>query len=266
VDELSRPFLPRPLALKDSYGLLTLAMHDLNLLLSHAFYPGGSGHPSRSDALRRGSPLALAGWLLLAGAGQLPADQVELQNGDRYVGHVLSLNTNAVVLRSEVLGTLRLPRSKVAVITFGPVPPTNSAAPPIGTNAGLPKPAAVLTNAASGVSPALKGMSVHTNLIQQVQKQFLSDAGPEANAKFNELLGGLLTGKLSVDDIRAQAKTAADQLRVLQRESGEDGGLASGVYLSILDHFLKETAPPGSATKAPPSATQPKAEADQEEN
>jgi hypothetical protein len=221
---------------------------------------------SKSDALRRRSPLAVAGLLLLAGTGQLPADQVELQNGDRYVGHVLSLSTNAVVLRSEVLGTLRLPRSKVAVITFGPVQATNALALPRGTNAALPKVAAARTNGASGVSPVLKGMSVPTNLIQRVREQFLSDAGPETNAKFNELLGGLLNGKLSVGDIRAQAKTAADQLRALQRESGEASGLASEVYLSILDHFLKETAPPGSANKDPTSATKPKVEADPEEN
>jgi hypothetical protein len=205
--------------------------------------------------------------LLLAGASQLPADQVELQNGDRYVGNVLSLGTNAVVLKSEVLGTLRLPRSRVAVITFGPVQATNSPVLSISrTNAALPRLAAALTNAASGGSSALKRMSVPTNLIQQVRDQLLSDAGPEANAKFNELLGGLLTGKLSVDDIRAQAKTVADQLRALQRESGEDGGVAAGVYLSILDHFLKETAPPRSTTSAPTSVPKAKAEPDQAEN
>ena len=90
-----------------------------------------------------------------------------------------------------------------------------------------------------------------TNLIQQVQKQFLSGAGPEANNKFNELLGGLMSGKLSVEDIRAEAKSAADQLRALQKESGEDTGFATSAYLAILDHFLQETAPSGSATNAP---------------
>ncbi len=214
---------------------------------------------------RGGRPLARA--LALIGSALLliwaplwvRGDQVEMQNGDRYVGHVLALNTNALVLHSEVLGTVRLPRSKVAVITFGPVQATNSPALPLATNAGMSKPAAAVTNAASGGPLVLKGMSVHTNLIQQVQQQFLSDAGPEANAKFNELLGGLLSGKLSVDDIRAQAKTAADQLRALQRESGEDGGFGTSVYLSILDHFLKETAPSGSATNGP--GTSPKSTA-----
>jgi len=49
-------------------------------------------------------------------------------------------------------------------------------------------------------------------------------------------------------------KTAVDQLRALQRESGEDAGFAASTYLAILDHFLKETAPSGSATNAPASS------------
>ena len=58
---------------------------------------------------------------------RLRADQVELQNGDRYVGKVLSLTTNQLVLQSDVLGTIKLPREKVAVVTLGNVTPTNVA-------------------------------------------------------------------------------------------------------------------------------------------
>ena len=239
----------------DAYGQLTLAFHDLNLLLGDAFYPGSTRHGSKSGVLGAGSALICAALVLFAAAGRLSADQVELQNGDRYVGHVLSLNSNAVVMQSEVLGTLRLPRSKVAVITLGPGSTTNSLGLPLAATAQTPPLSAAPTNAASNPSPALSGLSTSTNLIQQVQKQFLSGAGPEANAKFNELLGGLMSGKLSVDDIRAEAKSAVDQLRTLQRESGEDAGFASSAYLSILDHFLKETAPLGSATNVPASPT-----------
>ena len=60
-----------------------------------------------------------------------------------------------------------------------------------------------------------------------------------------------MSGKLSADDIRAEAKSAADQLRGLKREGGEEAGFAADAYLSILDHFLKETAPSGSTTNAP---------------
>jgi Fe-S-cluster containining protein len=243
----------------DTCGQLTLAVHDLNLLLGDAFYPGSRRHGSKSGSVGAGSALLCAALVLFAAAGRLAADQVELQNGDRYAGHVLSLNSNAVVLQSEVLGTLRLPRSKVAVITLGPGSTTNSLALPLAANGQTSSRSATPANAASNLSPALPGLNSSTNLIQQVQKQFLSGAGPEANTKFNELLGGLMSGKLSVDDIRAEAKSAADQLRTLQRESGEDAGFAANAYLSILDRFLKETAPAGSASNPPasPPATKP---------
>lgn len=237
-----------------------------NLLLGDTFHLGSMPHGSRRGAVRSGSALVCAGLSLLGGAGRLSADQVELRTGDRYVGQVLSADTNSVVLQSEVLGTVRLPRRKVAVITLGRVAMTNSPARLIGTNAEPPTLSAEPTNAALKSPLALKGMRVNTNVVKQVQKQFLDGAGDEANAKFNELLGGLLSGKLSVDDIRAQAKAAADQLRALQRESGDDGVDASGVYLSILDQFLKEPAPAVTATKALKSPSKPKAQVDQNDN
>jgi hypothetical protein len=244
----------------DTYAQLTLAVHDLNLLLSDAFYPGTTHHRPKSSALGVASALLCAAFALFAAAGPLLADQVELQNGDRYVGHVLSLNANTVVLQSDVLGTLRLPRSKVAAITLDPQPVTNSPAPLSPTNHPVRPAVASPPRSGADLAPALRQLGVSTNLIQQVQKQFLSGAGPEANNKFNELLGGLLSGKLSVDDIRAEAKSAADQLRTLQRESGEDAGFAASAYLAILDRFLKESAPATPTTNAP--APSPKAEAE----
>jgi hypothetical protein len=195
--------------------------------------------------------IACASLVLSAASLQVQGDQIELQNGDRYVGQVLSLDTKTVVLQSAVLGTVRVPRNKVAVITLGTAPATNSPALPLPANAQLSTPAVPAATAGTNSSPELRGLGTNTNLIQQVQNQFLSGAGTEANAKFNELLGGLMNGKLNVDDIRAQAKTAADQLRALQKDSGEDTGFATSAYLAILDHFLKETAPSGSGTNAP---------------
>ena len=52
-------------------------------------------------------------------------------------------------------------------------------------------------------------------------------------------------------DIRAAAKSAAEQLRALMRESGEEAGICGRAYLAILEHFLKETAPAGSPANAP---------------
>ncbi|HOX58611.1 MAG TPA: YkgJ family cysteine cluster protein [Candidatus Paceibacterota bacterium] len=234
----------------DTYSQLTLAVHDLNLLLADAFYPGNTQPRSNSAVVGTASALLCAALILFAAKGHAAADQVELKNGDRYVGQVLSLNTNSIVLQSEVLGTLRLPRNKVAGITLGPNAASNSPAPPLPSSARRSAPGPANANATSHSTPLLQGLSMSTNLIRQVQQQFLSGAGPEANDKFNELLGGLISGELTVDDVRAQAKTAADQLRALQREGGDEAGLATDAYLGILDHFLKETAPSGPVTNA----------------
>jgi Fe-S-cluster containining protein len=233
------------------YGQLTLAVHDLNLLLSDAFYPGSSRHEAKTAPVRAAAALFCAAVVLLVAPGRLQADQIEMQNGDRYLGHVLSVNTNLVVLQSDMLGTLRLPRAKVAAITLDSGSATNSSRLP--ANGQLVAPSLTPTNAPPNLPPAFRQLGANTNLIQQVQKQFLSGAGPEANDKFNELLGGLMSGKLSVDDIRAQAQSAADQLRALKRQGGEEAGFATDAYLAILDHFLKETAPSSSSTNALPS-------------
>jgi hypothetical protein len=247
-----------------TYAELTLAVHDLNLLLGEAFYPGSARHEAKPGGMGTRAAMIGAGVAFFLAAGSLMADQVEMQNGDRYVGHVLSLNSNTVVLQSEVLGTQRLPRSKVAVITLEPSLAANSLALPLSTNRPARPPATAPARAATNASPALAGLSISTNLIQQVQKQFLSGAGPEATDKFNELLGGLMNGKLTVEDIRAQAKAAADQLRALNREGGNDMGLMTDAYLAILDHFLKDTASSGPATNVPAPASKPKPEAEQE--
>jgi hypothetical protein len=195
----------------------------------------------------------------LLGAGAvLLADQVELQNGDRYVGKVLSLTTNQLTLQSEVLGTVKLPREKVAVVTLGPVAKTNATHTAAIQNAPLILSGAKQTNSNSEIAAAFRQLGANTNLIQQVQRQFLSDAGPEANSKYNELLGGLMSGKVSMDDLRAQAKAAADQVRSLKGEMGDQTGILDG-YLTILDKFVNESTPASGSKPAAP-ASQPNSE------
>ena len=169
------------------------------------------------------------------------ADQVEMQNGDRYAGNVLSLNTNTVVLQSDVLGTVNLPRSKVALITLGSITTVNRAALPSLAKTQLTARSPAPTNSPADLSHELRQLGTNNNLIQQVQAQFLSDAGPEANKKFNELVSGLVSGKMSVNDIRREAKSAADQVRALKKDLGDDTGIIDS-YLAILDSFLQDKA------------------------
>lgn len=192
--------------------------------------------------------------LLVCSAAELVfADQVQMRNGDQYFGSVVSLNKDTLVVQSDVLGTVRLPRNKVAFIDFGANSQVRDPGIPSGPNNLARSPALVVTNGGNDFSASLQQLGGTSNVLQQIETQYLGDAGPEAKAKFNDLLGGYLTGKLSVNDIRAQAQATADQVKSLRKDLGEDaGGMIDG-YLAILDSFLKETAPPPTlATNTPP--------------
>jgi len=177
------------------------------------------------------------------------ADEVVMQNGDHYYGRVMSVTTNSLLLQSEMLGIVNLPRAKVRLVTFGVNAPTNSArsAPLTTTSSRLSVP--VNTNKTSDVSAALRSLKADTNLVRQIQADYLSGATLEANQKFNQTLNGLASGKLTINDLRAEAKSAADQLRAFKRELGEDAGGELDSYLEILDRFLRET-----ESSAPPTA------------
>ncbi len=183
----------------------------------------------------------------------LHADQVDMQNGDRFIGKVLSLDTNTLVLKNENLGAIRLPRAKVSNVTFGSNTATNAAPAAIVPNSQPPTPAVVTTNDQADLAASLKALGANTNFIKQVQSQFLAAAGPEANAKFNEMVSGMMSGKMDINGLRAQAKQAAANLKQLKRETGDDTGMLDG-YLSILENFLQESAP--STNSPPPKAKQ----------
>ncbi len=187
----------------------------------------------------RTAAVAAALSVLLFTSFAVTADQIEMQNGDRYVGRLLTFTNDTLVLQSDLLGTVRLPRAKVASVVLGSTAVTNLARVPAQTNQQyLAAPPAIKPGTTiSGAGRQFGG----TNIMQQVQQQFLSGASPEANQKFNEMAEGLLSGKLNVADIRAEAAAAAEQLRKLKHDSGEDAGALDG-YLTILDNFLRETA------------------------
>ena len=175
----------------------------------------------------------------------LRADQLEMQNGDRISGKILSVSADAVVLDSEVLGKINVPRKKVASLAFG----TNAVAPVTASN--LPR-VAVPTNvpaaSALGVaakpnvnlSATLRHPGTDTNFIGQIREQMLAGS-PEAAGKYDAMVGGLLSGQLNVDDIRREAKSSADQLRKLKRDLGPEADDSLNAYLEVLDSFLKET-------------------------
>jgi hypothetical protein len=205
-------------------------------------------------------PICLAALLL---AGTVFGDQVETVTGDRYVGQVLSLGKDTLVLQSEVLGTLKLPRGQISTITFGSqsvMPTTNGMrlAPNVSTRPKVALKASQATSTnTSQFDAMIRQLGANSNVISKVQEQFLAGSGPEAQGKFNELVSGLLSGKLGVNELRAEAKATLDQAKAAQKELG-DGGSSLDSYLSILEGFLKETAPSVEPTNSTVRASSPR--------
>lgn len=191
----------------------------------------------------------------------LLADQVEMQNGDRLSGKVLSVSADTVVLKSDVLGKINVPRKNIATLEFGTnvvaatAPANNSRVPaPVMSSAAASSTALRETNADFTVP--LHSLGTDTNVIRQVREQMLA-GNPVAAAKFDELADGLMSGKLNLDDLRREAKASADQLRELKRENPEAGD-SLDAYLQVLDNFLNE--PADQPANTTPSSPQPKSQ------
>jgi hypothetical protein len=193
--------------------------------------------------------------LLCVAVPRLRADLVEMQNGDRYAGKVLAMSADTVVLESEMLGKINVPRKKVTSLTLG----TNAAAlkapaaVSVATNLPAAAPAAALGNSNLNLSAALRQLGANTNFVGQIRQQMLAGS-PEAAGKYDEMVTALMTGKMNLNDLRSQAKSYADQLRALKRDLGPEAGDSVDTYLEVLDNFIKETADvPAGATPRPQS-------------
>lgn len=204
---------------------------------------------------------AASGVVFIFMAGTLMrADQVELQNGDRYNGKVLSVTADTVVLESEILGKVNVPRKNVANLVFGANPAAPKAATNLARISGLtnlpvpvapPKPA----NTNTDLSAAFRNLGANTNFVRDIREQMLRDS-PAAASKYDEMINGLMSGKLNLNDLRREAKSSADQLRALKRELGPEADDSLDTYLEVLDGFLKESAAePASTAPVPQSKT-----------
>ncbi len=184
------------------------------------------------------------------------ADLLELTNGDHYRVTIISMNSSNIEFLSEIQGRVTLPRSKVANIMLHEVTPkpaatVNQAMPPVGaplilsgtnasTNATSGASSVAPSSAADAVVRQLRQQGVDPKLIDQVQEQIFGKSSPEASQKFNELMGGLMTGRVSVQDIRAQAQNSINQIKAAKKELGGDAGDMLDSYLAILEKFARE--------------------------
>jgi hypothetical protein len=205
------------------------------------------------------------------------ADEVQLSNGDHLNGKVISLDEKVLLLKSDVLGEVKLAREKVVSIQLGerpasvryvPVPEfsTPPAIPPSlaprsgAENSNLPPesktqlPGVLPKAPAENQKPANTETSVQDVLkqlkkggleksVQQVEGEFPLLAVPEVKEYFDTTLKGLITGEVSVDNLRKQALDVRKQVKELEKELGPEGVDALKPYMSILDKFIRESEP-----------------------
>ena len=191
----------------------------------------------------------------------LQADTIELTNGDVLNGKVVSLDGKELVLKSELLGELKFAREKISAIHLGEKPVlARPAAPAANPSNAEAKPALdpevqkVLGGVPSSedVLKQLQGGGINPQMIGALQTKFPLLNTPEASGYFNDTLGGLMTGKLNIQDVRKDAVKARDELKSLQDELGPETGAALNGYMSILNKFIRETEPaPNPAANKP---------------
>lgn len=173
----------------------------------------------------------LAAFLLVSSqAVVINAELVQLVNGDQLHGRVVSMNESHVQFESEITGRMELPRDKVVAIFFQLTPRT------VG---GVRQDTASVEELIQrmqkeGIDPAS---------VRQIQQQLLG-GNPEASRVFNEMVQGLMSGELSVKDVRARAQDSIEQIRAHRDELEEEVGPLLDGYLSILEGFVERTAPP----------------------
>jgi hypothetical protein len=156
-----------------------------------------------------------------------------MSNGDHYSGTVLSVNLTNVTLRSDIQGTVNLPRGKVASIVFGAAKPS------------LPVGQSKLSGGQRAVPalrvPASMNSAASTNLVGQIQEQLLAGAGPEAVGKYNDMVGNFFSGKLSVADLRKEAQRTLSAVEEAKKDAGPETDEVLEGYLSILRPFVEQS-------------------------
>ena len=169
---------------------------------------------------------------------------------------------------SEIQGRVKLPRDKIAQITLHEVVVKSvTVTKPIGSPAGAPVAASDVPAATAAPAPAnaapvsqtdaviqqMRQQGVDSKLIDQVQEQIFGKSSPEAAQKFNEMVGGLTSGSMSMNDLRNQAQAAINQIKSAKKEFGSDAGDMLDGYLVILQKFVADADSGGSLAASQPA-------------
>lgn len=200
-----------------------------------------------------------------------PIDTIQLVNGDQLTGRVLNVDADTIVLQSDVLGKVTLPRKQVAAIQMGQsrVTPVRRSTDEKGQPQQLRVSEATLIkelqarglpiNKLSELHGLIPDVSLPQSqqkpeeVIRQLRTRGISPAElnevqasvplmavPGVRSYFDQTLKGLITGRLDLYDIRREAVKARDGLKDIQKDLGPNGTALNG-YLMILESFLEQT-------------------------
>jgi len=159
----------------------------------------------------------------------LVSETLELRNGDRFQGKLLSVQENGLEWEHAVLGKLTIPKEQVAAVYF--VTPQA-----VETSHKISS----ITN---GAAQDTSKMQIAPEMVDKVRMEILGAAPQEAQDQFNEMVSGLVSGKIQVGDVRKMAIDTVAEVESLREDLGEDVGFALDGYLSILKSFIGKTAP-----------------------
>lgn len=194
----------------------------------------------------------ISGMCFLFASGS-KADELDMQNGDRYFGKVVSVSPDAVIMNSEILGKITVPRNKVSCLAFGTntitlksIINTNTTQAGNNTTTSITNTFLKIGDPHQDLAAAFHSLGAGTNFIRQIRDQLLAGS-PEANSKYDQMINDLLSGRLDMNGLRRQAQASADQIHELKRELGSDAGDSLDGYLQVLEQFLNETANQSSA-------------------
>ena len=199
-----------------------------------------------------------AALIILLAIPALPArcEILLLNNGDQYRGTVLGMNASNVIFQSEIQGRVFLPRNKVAQIILNEAvvakAATNAAVKPgAGAVVMAGPPTAAGSPSGDSVTEEMRKQGIDPKIINEIQGEIFGKTSPQAAAKYNELMSGVLTGRLGVQDIRAEAQKTINQVKAMKKDLGDDAGDLLDGYVAILEKFVADSEDSGNQVAAP---------------
>ncbi len=207
------------------------------------------------------------------------ADRLQLANGDEIEGELLEMSGDQVKFRHPILGTFTIPRNQIHAIELGQerggnrIMADGSEAPPETPEEVIDRlvnpdlnPGAIKKLEKGSKHHAtpqdaveqLRQEGVDAKMMSQLHAMLPGFGSPVVQQHFEDRVTGLMSGSLTINDIRNEAIDARDQLKELMDDLGPGGEALRGYY-GILDGFIEKTDPkaPLSVPGIPPLSPKP---------